>query len=345
MDYSYSEDQQSIADLAERIFREQVTDDQRIKDNGEFNQGLWQTLSEAGLLVVDIAEKSGGLAMGFIAQCLVLEHLGRALASVPLMETYLSAWAIEQAEADELLTPVTERSGYFSLSLAPGLQIKNGTVSGSLNSVLYANDASQIIAYAGEELVCIDPSSEGVELERQHTTSGQACWRVTVNAPCRKLGGKELLATLKQRLQVATSCIQLGVAEEALKRTSEYATERKQFGKPLAAFQAVSHRAANGYIDIEALRAVIQSAMWRIQEGLDSPLEAGAARWWANETGHRISHTAQHLHGGIGADLEYPIHRFFLWSKQLEFSLSGAQHTLGEMGQLLGSNDLSGVRL
>lgn len=346
MDYSLTEDQAAIAELAQKIFREQVTDTAQAKHQDSFHTDLWQILADAGLTGLGMAEQHGGSAMGFIAQCLVVQAQGAVLAQVPLAETLLAAQALEAGGVSDGLARVARGDTWLTLSLAEGLSLEGTTLEGELNLVPWAEGALYLVVRAGERLLAFDPAQSGVEFVPQRVSNGRPTWRVLVRgAQALDLGGPEAIARLQQRQQVMTASLQLGVAQEALQRTAVYTTERKQFGKPLAAFQAVAHRAADGYMDIEALRGVVDSAMWRLEEGLDATLQAGAARWWAAETSHRVSHTAQHLHGGIGADLQYPIHRYFLWSKQLEFDLGGAAHQLAAMGRHLASNDQSGITL
>ena len=79
-------------------------------------------------------------------------------------------------------------------------------------------------------------------------------------------------------------------------------------------------------------------ASWRLSEGLDASAEARTAKWWACEAGHRVGHTGQHLHGGMGADIDYPIHRYFLWAKQLEYTLGGSQEQLAQLGAKLAAD-------
>ena len=98
---------------------------------------------------------------------------------------------------------------------------------------------------------------------------------------------------------------------------------------------SVAHRAADGYIDLEAMRSTLWQAAWRLAQGLPATAEVRAARWWASEGGYRIAHSAQHLHGGIGADVDYPLHRFFLWAKQLELLGGGARAQMAILGQQL----------
>jgi alkylation response protein AidB-like acyl-CoA dehydrogenase len=109
-------------------------------------------------------------------------------------------------------------------------------------------------------------------------------------------------------------------------------TERKQFGKAIATFQGVALRAADAWIDVEALRGVVMQAAWRVAAGRPASAAIATAKWWAATAGSRVVHTAQHLHGGIGSDIEYPIHRFFLWSKQNELLLGGARQQAARLG-------------
>lgn len=344
MNFSLSSDQSTIADLARQIFRDQVTDSYHAAGPANPDTALWKILGESGLIGLGLSEAAGGSEMDFIAECLVLREMGAVLAPIPLRETLLAAWALDAAGQHESLAAVVAGDAYLALNLADGPQLSGDQITGTLAQVPYASGAALIVSAAGDELVAFDPAASGVTLTAERgTNSRPAATLALKDVPVIRLGGTELVAQLKQRLQVATAAVQLGVAEEALQRTATYTTERKQFNKPIAAFQTVSHRAANGYIDIEALRAVLDGAMWRISEGLDATLQAGASRWWACEMSHRISHTAQHLHGGIGADLDYPIHRFFLWSKQLEFDLGGAGQQLAAMGEYLAKNPSAGM--
>jgi alkylation response protein AidB-like acyl-CoA dehydrogenase len=125
------------------------------------------------------------------------------------------------------------------------------------------------------------------------------------------------------------------VCEEALAITARYVSEREQFGSKLGTFQAVGNRVADAYIDTEAIRLTALQAVWRLSEGLDAHDELMTAKFWAAEGAQRVVHAAQHLHGGIGMDLDYPIHRYFRWAKVLELTLGGASPSLLRLGKSL----------
>jgi alkylation response protein AidB-like acyl-CoA dehydrogenase len=140
---------------------------------------------------------------------------------------------------------------------------------------------------------------------------------------------------IRDRALVILCATQVGVVEEALRSTAEYTSGRKQFGKPIATFQGVALRAADAYIDVEAMRATAVQAAWRLARGLPASKEVVAAKWWASRGGHRVVHTAQHLHGGMGADVDYPIHRYFLWWKQLDLTLGSSGRHMARLGEEL----------
>ena len=140
------------------------------------------------------------------------------------------------------------------------------------------------------------------------------------------------MGRLLDRALVGLCALQVGVAEEALRITAAYTSTRHQFGKPLSTFQGVALKAGDAYIDTEAMRATMWQAAWRLAEGLDATTEVMVAKWWAAEGGQRVVHITQHLHGGIGADIDYPVHRYFLWGKQIEVTLGGATQQLARLG-------------
>jgi alkylation response protein AidB-like acyl-CoA dehydrogenase len=121
--------------------------------------------------------------------------------------------------------------------------------------------------------------------------------------------------------------------------TAEYARNRVQFGKPIGSFQAVAQRLADGYIDVEAVRLTMWQAAWQLAAGHPSGTAIATAKFWAADAGHRVAHTAVHVHGGVGIDLDYPLHRYFLAAKQGEFALGGATTQLRRIGAALASAD------
>jgi alkylation response protein AidB-like acyl-CoA dehydrogenase len=147
--------------------------------------------------------------------------------------------------------------------------------------------------------------------------------------------GERTLHRMFERALLGLCAIQIGVCAAATAQAAEYTSHREQFGKPLSTFQGVQLRAADAYIDTEAIRVTTMQAAWKHDEGLPIRADVLVAKWWAAEAGQHAVHNTQHLHGGMGADVDYPIHRYFLWGKQIEDTLGGANATLAHLGQVL----------
>ena len=151
--------------------------------------------------------------------------------------------------------------------------------------------------------------------------------------------GAAIVADLIMRGQVALSQRQVGVAAEALRRTAEYSSSRIQFGKALGSMQAVQQRAADSFIDVEAMRSTSLLAAWQIDKGKANIADVATAKYWAAIGGHRVVHTAQHLHGGMGADVTYPIHRYFLTATQIAEALGGANPMVAAIGRAVAAGE------
>ena len=190
----------------------------------------------------------------------------------------------------------------------------------------------------------VTPADEGVTVQPQRVTGG-GVGRVVLDGvrlgADRVLGspaaGREITGWLLDRATVGLCALQLGVLERALEMTAEYARNRVQFGKPIGGFQAVAQRLADGYIDVEAVRLTMWQAAWQLSAGLDSGTEIATAKFWAADAGHRVAHTAVHVHGGVGIDVDYPLHRYFVAAKSCEFTLGGATTQLRRIGAALAS--------
>jgi alkylation response protein AidB-like acyl-CoA dehydrogenase len=124
----------------------------------------------------------------------------------------------------------------------------------------------------------------------------------------------------------------VGLFDEAVRITAAYISEREQFGKPIATFQGATLRAADAYIDSRAITVAAWSAIWRLATGRDADDALAIAKFWVADGGQRVAHACQHLHGGMGVDTDYPIHRYFLWAKELELALGGATPQLLRLG-------------
>lgn len=378
MDFNDTDTQQAIRELAGRIFSDRASDDAlaALAQQGEtYDEALWQVLARQGILGTAIPESAGGSGLGFPELCRVLEEQGRTVAPVPLFSNLvLGGLAIAEfgsgTQQEQYLVPLARGEAKFSAAIADlGLDPAVATavtaaedgagwrLSGEKAMVPDGGAADYILcpcrmAGGGESLFIVDTSAEGVTTRAVEIgVSGERAAhleldRVSVTPDC-LLGdagaGGDIVQWLEQRADVGHCALQVGLAGEAMKRTADYVSERKQFGVQLGSFQALAMRLADGYIDVEAMRSTYWLALWRLSQGLDARAEVRIAKWWACEGSHRVVCTAQHLHGGIGADLEFPIHRFYLLSKQISFSLGNARRQLQQLGQLLASDEQLGL--
>jgi alkylation response protein AidB-like acyl-CoA dehydrogenase len=368
MDFSLSETQEAIRDLARKIFSDHVKHERLLeleKSGTWFDDALWSAVVSGGLTSVAIPERVGGSGLGILELCLVLEEQGRCVAPVPLWATALcGALPIAEfgtpAQQDRWLRPVVDSAAVLTAALvelgssdpaAPRTTArKDGAgwrLDGVKECVPAAQKAAAILVPAKSEqgtlLLAVDPKTAGVTLERQVVTSGEPQSRLTLDgvkvAADAVLGdagsGARNVRWLAERAALGLAAIQLGLAQSALRDTAAYIAQRKQFGRPIATFQGAALRAADAWIDVEALRATVLQAAWQASEGRDAGAAIAAAKWWAATAGSRVTHTAQHLHGGIGSDVEYPVHRYFLWSKQNELLLGGPAQQAAKLGAWL----------
>ncbi len=145
--------------------------------------------------------------------------------------------------------------------------------------------------------------------------------------------GSEVLSWLLPRATVALCAMELGVAGRALAMTASYTSTRQQFERPIATFQAVSQRAADAFVDVESIRVATWQAAWRLSAGKPAEEAVSVAKFFAAEAGARVVYAAQHLHGGMGFDVEYPLYRYYLMSKQIELTLGSASVHVARLGR------------
>ena len=191
----------------------------------------------------------------------------------------------------------------------------------------------------GVSVFIVERGDAGVSVERQQVTNTDAEGLLKLDGvvvdESRRLGGPDVVGWLVHHLTVGICAVQLGVCERALELTAEYSKTRVQFDRPIATFQAVGQRLADAYIDVNAIRLTTWQAAWRLSEGLPCTAEIATAKFWAADAGHRVAHTAVHVHGGMGIDLDYHLHRYFVAAKRIEFALGGATEQLVALGREL----------
>jgi alkylation response protein AidB-like acyl-CoA dehydrogenase len=370
MNFDLSEEQRAIADMASSVFADYCNDDQirAFWDSGkDYDDGLWRQLAETGLLGLTVPEADGGTGLGMVELMLALEQQGRYVAAVPLWRQALAATCLAQFAADALKSAWLEQlvtgTALASLSLdglsaSRGLDLRatptaNGwQLAGRAVAVPLAASAQLVLLPAatndGVRLFVVDPAASGIAkipgmLTHAEPAADLVFNNVALNSDA--LLPAAALPWLEQRALACLAALQLGVAAEDLRRTVEYTSQRIQFDRPIASFQVIGARSADCYIDIEALRSTLWQLCWRLDNNLEAEGAARVAKFWACECGHRVSHASSHMHGGMGSDVSYPIHRFLYWSRALELSLGGSTADLQALGDWLARPETVGVEL
>jgi 3-oxocholest-4-en-26-oyl-CoA dehydrogenase beta subunit len=356
MDFELSETQNELAGLTRRILDDRVTQPRlrEVEDSGRhFDADLWSALREAGVLSAALPETVGGGGLGLAEHCSVLIEMGRAVAPVP----YLWSIAVGAAGLAEFRSPLAAAAASGELLVTAALAedladspdapltraepVDGGWVLDGAKAVVPSGSVADVILVPastpdGPAVFAVRPDTDGVTLEAQRLVDGDDAPSVELAgvrvAAGDRVGGTDVLEWLIARATVGLAAYQLGVLERALELTAAYAREREQFGRPIGSFQAVAQRLADAYIDVEAVRLTMWEAAWRLGEGLPAVAEIATAKFWAADAGHRVAHTAVHVHGGTGIDVDGATHRYFTAAKRTEFTLGSATAQLRRLG-------------
>jgi acyl-CoA dehydrogenase len=300
-----------------------------------------------------------------LEECSVLVEVGRSVSDVPyLASVVVGAGAVACFGTDLQRARWARPAGRGSVVLTAALEEEDGDdprrpssrasrrsdgswlLSGVKTAVPAALQADLFLvpctAPDGVRVFLVEPSDDGFAVEPQQLTSLAPAGRLVLDGVMvgdgRVLGDQEVADWLVARATVGLCAMQVGVLERALELTAEHARTRVQFGRPIGAFQAVAQRLADAHIDVEAVRLTMWQAAWLLASGGSGPeLDAAVAtaKFWAADAGHRVAHTAVHVHGGLGIDMSYPVHRYFVAAKGNEFALGGATAQLRRIGAVL----------
>jgi len=352
MDFGLTEEQTELAGLTRKILAER--------------DAPWGDLAAAGVLAAGLPPALGGAGLGLLEQCSVLIELGRAASDVPYLAcVVLGAGALASFGTTAQREQWAAAAGRGSVVLTAALAEEDGddprrpsaraeradgrwVLSGVKTAVDAAPEADLFLVPCaspdGVRVFLVAPSDAGVRVEPQRLTDFASAGRVVLEGVVldddRVLAGDgqgaEVADWLVARATVGLCAAQSGVIERALELTAEYAKSRVAFGRPIGSFQAVTQRLADAFVDVEAVRLTMWQAAWLLASGeAGSDAAVATAKFWAAEAGHRVAHTAVHVHGGMGIDVTYPVHRYFTAAKRYEFALGGATAQLRRIGDVL----------
>ncbi len=347
-----TETQRELAELATAAFGRHATAEQIAATEAQtdgFDRGLWSDLAAAGLLGVAVPEEYDGLGFGTVEVALVCEQLGAHVTPVPLIATLTASQLLAACGRDD------QRKGWLpgiaagevAVAIAAPQSVvdarcNSGRLSGRLVGVAWAHAADLLLVPVGDRVFAVSPSADGIAAQRGTTTAREIALDLDLTDVAAEPVGESAAEWLRQHWFTSLAATSAGVADGAVRLTASYTSEREQFGKPLSTFQSVALKAADAYLDATAIRAAARQAAWKLDTGEDARLEVLTAAWWAAEAGQHAVHITQHLHGGMGADVTYPVHRYFLWGKQIELLLGGASALLAELGEALESYPAAG---
>ncbi len=371
MDFTLSDEEQAIFDLTTQILGDKSTHE-RLKQltaaDDRIDAEAWAALAESGVVGASILEAHGGAGLGYLASAMALQVVGSTASPVPLLSTVvmgalpIAEFGTEEQQATwlpriadgslvvggALYEPGTTPAEPQTVAVAEGdgyrLEGAKPMVADGLDAGLFVVPARLPDNSTGVFLVPADAS--GVSTDRVDTTSTRPQAALALNGvvvgPEALLGGSSADGTaivrwIEQRAKVGMCMMMAGGARASIELAADYTKEREQFDRPVATFQAVSNRAGDSYIDTEAITLTAWQAAWRIDRGLPADDQTSMAAWWAAEGGFRVVHAAVHVHGGVGVDRDYPLHRYFVMARQLELTLGTGEDHLAILGRSLAS--------
>jgi alkylation response protein AidB-like acyl-CoA dehydrogenase len=323
MDFGLSDDQRDIQRTARELLASRASAE-RVREHAEAvrtDDALWREMGELGWPGIAVAEEHGGQGLGVVELAILCEELGRSIAPVPFLGTVLAATLIEHAGSDE------QRSRWLG-----------GLASGELRGAV--GDRCELVpgGEGADVIVCITDGEARVH-------EGAAAEPVASIDPTRPAArvpaaaGEPLpgeVGPALDRALVAVAAELVGVCERALEMTVAYVKERRQFGTPVGAYQAVSHRCAQMLLDTESARAAVSFAAWTADADPERLGEAAAmAKAAASDAGREVTAAAIQLHGGIGFTWEADVHWLFKRAQLDAALLGGGRHHRGRLARIV----------
>jgi alkylation response protein AidB-like acyl-CoA dehydrogenase len=339
MDFDLTAEQQAVADVVTSVLA---------RDNS------WAALVDGAVTALPVPERLGGDGVGLPEVGTVLTEVGRHGAITPALATLgfgviplLDLATDEQQERflsgvanGGLLTSALNEPG-TALPDRPVTTFAGGRLSGTKIGVGYAEQADWMIVTADSAVVVVSPKADGVRLVRTPTSNGSDEYTVTFDGVA--VGESDVLAggTAHRVNQLALAMIGAfvdGLVAGALRLTADYVANRKQFGKPLSTFQTVAAQLSEAYIASRTIDLAAKSVIWRLAEGRDADDDLDVLGYWVTSQAPPVMQTCHHLHGGMGMDITYPMHRYYSTIKDLTRLLGGPSHRLDLVGAQCSSN-------
>ncbi|MDT5174297.1 MAG: 3-oxo-4-pregnene-20-carboxyl-CoA dehydrogenase alpha subunit [Mycobacterium sp.] len=333
MDFDLSAEQQAVADVVTSVMERDLT---------------WAALADGGVTALAVPERLGGDGVGLAEVGTVLTEVGRhgaitaALATLGFGLVPLLDLASEEQQ-DRFLAGVA-KGGVLSAALnepgralpdRPATNFADGRLSGTKVGVGYAESADWLLVTADSAVVVVSPKADGVRLVRTRTSNGSEEYTVTFDdvavADSDVLAGASA-ARVNQLALAMIGAYADGLVAGALRLTADYVANRKQFGKPLSTFQTVAAQLAEVYIASRTINLAAKAVIWELSEGRDADSDLDVLGYWLASQAPPVMQICHHLHGGMGMDITYPMHRYYSTIKDLTRLLGGPAHRLELVG-------------
>jgi alkylation response protein AidB-like acyl-CoA dehydrogenase len=343
MNFAFTDDQETIKRTAREFLAARYGSEEirRLADDERgFTDEQWAEICGLDWPGIFVPEEHGGQGLGVIELAILQEELGYALAPTPFLSNAIAAIALQYHGSDEqrertlraLATGEQRASVALSDDPAAPVSAEGATLSGAKLAVPDAATADLllVVTFPEARTFIVDPSDPGVTVE---PVAGMDPTRKLANVRLDGVAGDELPENREEAqvggragaaIQVAVAAESVGIAQRAMEMAVEYAKERKQFGTPIGAFQAVSHRCAGMLLEVEGARSAVYHAAWACDHDPEAaPLAAAMAMAYAGDAGTRVPASSIQVHGGIGFTWEHDLH-FFLKRAQANAHMMGS---------------------
>jgi alkylation response protein AidB-like acyl-CoA dehydrogenase len=360
MDFTLNEEQEIFKSAANSFFKANC-DKKLLEELEESDTGhrpkIWKKMAELGWMGTIIPEEYGGVECDLVFLAVLFEEFGRAAMPSPFAGSVAATLAIIQGGTKEqkkkflpdiaagnlLFTTAIDEPEASCNPIFTSLKAEKNDdgyeINGTKLFVSYANSADNMLVVArtngnpgdrkGLTLFIVNSKSQGISLIPMKTLAADNQFQVdfqNVRIPSENIVGPvdnslPIIKDVFDRIDALRCAEMVGGAHKELEMTAEYTKERMQFDRPIGTFQAVQHRLADMYIDVQGARWTSYQAVWRLGEKLDADKELAMAKLFAGKACQRVAFSAQQLHGGIGVDLDYDLHFYYKRAKAFELKL------------------------
>ena len=369
MDFDFSDDQLALRDAVAKWVDKSYDVERRkaIVAAGGFDRGAYNALAELGLTGIYVGEEHGGLGMGPVEAMVVLEELGRGIVCEPLAQAFVtsaiiqahgnsevkSAWLPKIASGEALVVLAQqERKARYRLDVCEAKAVKSGTgyaLTAIKNIVPAGDQADAFVVPAMLDgklaLFLVERSAKGVATRGYPTQDEARAADVKLDGAPAQLITPEGLTALTHAADIGIACacaLGVGAMDRTLKLTTEYMNQRKQFGVPIASFQALRHRVADMKMQLELARSMSYYATLKLGAPEAERRQAlSRAKVQLGQALRFVGQQSVQLHGGIGVTDEYIGSHYFKYLTQLELCWGDTLHHLGQVSEHM--QDTAGV--